>query len=1185
MTRPGVVGRALTVFPLEGGDVLVTHVLGAPVRLSPEMWRLAQDPDAPWLDERTRAASLELLAAKRVRWQSEQAEQAAIAERFEVEPGVSLMLTPLLANRWRTTYRAHDLTTTRLDRGRAELALVGSCQLLAAADPLEYMAAQQGWQLDVHGFMLGADIDDRPWSLVVVSPTLLAARLFESAAADDYKGMRRAAVELVARMDRVLARIRAQTSAPIAFVRLGSPGLWGADTRTRLELCSVLAEVNEQLVGGLQRTGSTRVIDEDTLASEVGFRGVYWDDEFNAIPHHSPVSSWTFVDFPADPDEVGLTRDDLRALEPSRTPDQMDPAAGLAAAVWRPLLEVLTPQRIEAIVIEPNDLLWPGRLEDRDRPYPGGGPHFYTADNYYLYAGIHEALVTLARRGVKLVCRSTCPADVLRQRWSYQSGLRNLVRLADVQVLVQAQHGLADIAGALGVPESRMLVVDPGSPRPPGTTAQWYEGDRWQLRRWLLTSPQLGPRPSEDRPPAECRAPARPPTRMLEEAAPATPPDEVALGVLDILRERFGCDAATLDETDDLRLLGLDSFGGMELMLSIQDQLGVLFDDADFVATTVFSVSGLVQASIRAAHRDGPPPAEQETGPFGGLDFRTWCSGDVAQMLADHARRPSVPWIFKVLRSASRHDAEYVTWRQLVERASGYARRYRDLGVDDSEVVLLVLPQGVELIAAFVGAILAGVVPSICAHPSHKHSRESFAEWFGPVAARSGAQLVVADPEWADLLRTELGRYGLKTPVETEVPPPSSDLPALPPRSPDRPLLLQHSSGTTGLKKAVRLGHREVLSQVWELGHALDCDEDDRIVSWLPLYHDMGLVACLLLPLLCSIPTVMMSPFDWVDQPWLLPEQASDERATLCWLPNFAYRHLSRRIPPPDSCSWDLTRLRAVIDCSEPITAASLDALYDALAVHGLRYSALSSSYAMAEATFAVTQTPAGHPPTRLLVEREALQRDGIAREVSARNPEQVPSLELVSSGRPLPRSTVTIIGPRGDVLPDGHIGEIRVQSDSLMSGYYDPDSVEAPAVRHGCFDTGDLGFRWRGELFVTGRSKDLVIVGGHNVYPHEVEELVSSLAFVRAGRVVAFGVFDEELQTERLVVLMEASVQTDGSGSTTAYAEQVRRLVLGTFGVSVHEVRFVPSRSLVKSTSGKTSRSRNRAHYLRSVG
>lgn len=1183
-----VLGRAITVLPLDGGDYLVTHALGHPVRLTEPLWRFARsfardecgqprDDPSSAIDPRTASAARELLVAKGLLWPSHDAEHLAIRARYRCEEHISLMSFPILANRWRTGYRAYDLPLRGLERGTAEIALVGFCQLLAVAEPLEHIAAMQGWDLRAEAFMLGTAVGERPWTMVVVSPTLLAARLFEAAAADDLAQVRRCAAELGSRVDHVLARLREQTSAPVAFLALGTPGLSNPGVRARTELRTIIAELNEGIMRGLLAGGPGFLIDESELPSEVGFRGVYWDDEFNASPHHAPVSNWTYIDLPADSGDAHVDQEGLEALQPPHAPDQMDPAAALALALYHRFSCIRETDPVEAIVFEPNDLLWRGRLEQREEPFAGGGPHFYTADHYYFYAGIHEALSILARNGVRLVCRSTCPAELLRARWSFQSPLQNLIRLEDVQVIDSRSQGEDDLAGLsklLDVPEARMLLVDLVSPPPPAFRGRSYAGDRWALRRYLLSSPDVvSMRYVDDRVLDPHRASTIAPAPLsLEAATPST--EEIASAIYEALRDRFCCDDATLQRVDDLRLLGLDSFGGVELMVALQERLGLLFDDSDFVATTVFVPSRLVQAAIRAAKRGSPDPRTTKVDLYGGVERSEWCARDVGALIRAQAEAPRVPWIFKCLRSAARFDAEYITWHQLIERAAGYAHRYRERGVQDQAVVMLVLPQGIELISAFVGAILAGAVPSICAHPSQKLTGEAFAEWFGVLVERSAAQLVVTTPQWELELGQALLRQGSSVPIEVEIPAPTATLPEPPPTtSTERPLVLQHSSGTTGLKKAVMLSHRDLLSQVWELSHALGCSEHDKIASWLPLYHDMGLVACLMLPLLCSIPTVTMSPFDWVSQPALLLEQISEEQATLCWLPNFAYQHIARRGAESAARSCDLSRLRAVINCSEPVTAPAMDAFYERLAPLGLRYSALSSSYAMAEATFAVTQSPPGRPPKRLIVNRDDFYQRGL---VHVESPDAPPERAqvLVSSGRPLPRARIVILGDDGEALPDGHIGEISIESDSLMTGYYG-DGGDQPAPHGGWFDTGDLGFMLEGELFVTGRKKDLIIVGGHNVHPHEVEESISRLESIRAGRVAAFGVFDQAEGTERLVVLAEAA------GDASVELEDIRQLVLGTFGVVVSDVRIMPHQTLLKSTSGKLSRALNRARYL----
>jgi acyl-CoA synthetase (AMP-forming)/AMP-acid ligase II len=392
------------------------------------------------------------------------------------------------------------------------------------------------------------------------------------------------------------------------------------------------------------------------------------------------------------------------------------------------------------------------------------------------------------------------------------------------------------------------------------------------------------------------------------------------------------------------------------------------------------------------------------------------------------------------------------------------------------------------------------------------------------------------------------------------------------------PLLLQHSSGTTGLKKAVLLDERAVLAQVRHLARALRCDGRDVVVSWAPLYHDMGLVACLLFPLLADLKLVLMSPFDWLASPEVLLREVTLERGTLTWMPNFAFAYCAQRISDDALRGVDLTSWRGVVDCSEPVTARAVDAFHRRFAPVGLRRSALAASYAMAETTFAVTQTPPGRGLATAVIDAATWRTAGVAKRVDEGDPNAV---VLVGSGELLDGASVAITGPDGEALEEGRAGEIRVRSDSLMSGYFGDTGAKAPVVRDGWYATGDVGVILGRELFVTGRRKDLVIVAGHNVYPHDVEESVGAIAGIKPGRVVALGVPDAALGTERLVVLAE----TDGaSGDEASLRERVRAHVSSVFGVTPHDVQLYAESRLVKSTSGKLSRARNREIYLAGV-
>jgi acyl-CoA synthetase (AMP-forming)/AMP-acid ligase II len=386
--------------------------------------------------------------------------------------------------------------------------------------------------------------------------------------------------------------------------------------------------------------------------------------------------------------------------------------------------------------------------------------------------------------------------------------------------------------------------------------------------------------------------------------------------------------------------------------------------------------------------------------------------------------------------------------------------------------------------------------------------------------------------------------------------------------------LLQHSSGSTGLQKGVALTHRAVLRQIEAYGQAIRLDpEHDVIVSWLPLYHDMGLIAGFVMPIVSGTHLVLMSPFEWVRQPASLMEAISRQRGTLCWLPNFAYKHIARSLRP--GAQIDLRSWRAAINCSEPVYDESHQAFVEKLAPYGFSPDALAVSYAMAENTFAVTQTPLGAPPRVDVVEIAALQERGEALPATG-------GKKVVSCGPAIESVELAIFDSERRSLPERRVGEIALRSEFMLSGYYKrPDLSAQTLTADGWYLTGDMGYLADGELYITGRKKDLIIVGGKNIYPQDLEDIANRTAGVHPGRAVAFGVLDERLGSEKVVIICETS-----DGADLGAAEQeLRAKVVKETEVTVGDLRFVPRGWILKTSSGKQARTDNREKYLREFG
>lgn len=516
---------------------------------------------------------------------------------------------------------------------------------------------------------------------------------------------------------------------------------------------------------------------------------------------------------------------------------------------------------------------------------------------------------------------------------------------------------------------------------------------------------------------------------------------------------------------------------------------------------------------------------------------------------------------------------ESVTFGEFIDAAAAHAASFRRHGLSAGDTVVLILPQGIQLMATFVGAMMLGAIPTILAYPNFKVEPGKYRFGLSGVTKNLRARLIVLDAGFPDDLLSHVDTRDGAEVVRAETVRRDSELPA-PPDDPDAVAFIQHSAGTTGLQKGVALSHAAVLRQLDHLAGALDLSPDDRVYSWLPLYHDMGLIACFMLPLVFHLPVVMQSPTDWVIQPGTMLELVTRHRCTLAWIPNFTLQFLARRVHPDDREEFDLSSLRALINCSEPVRGQSMDEFTRAYADRGLRPTALQSSYAMAENVFAVTQSDLGRPPARANVELERLRSEHLAVEV----PPGPGAVEFVSSGRLLAGNQVRILDPDGAPLGEGHVGEIEIHSDSMLDGYYNRPDLTEQAIRDGRYRTGDLGFLVDGELYVIGRKRDLIIVGGKNIYPQDVEEIVCAHPAVHDGRAVAMGLLNPELGTEDIVVVAEVNDERDlVPDRMLAIEAAIRGAIVAELGVAARGVYLKPPRWLVKSTAGKPARGATR--------
>ncbi|MBC8336227.1 MAG: AMP-binding protein [Anaerolineales bacterium] len=545
--------------------------------------------------------------------------------------------------------------------------------------------------------------------------------------------------------------------------------------------------------------------------------------------------------------------------------------------------------------------------------------------------------------------------------------------------------------------------------------------------------------------------------------------------------------------------------------------------------------------------------------------------------------RQDIPDQVAIYLQHAGHEDFSITYEGLFRNAAGYSRVFESQGIQPGEVVVLILQHGKELIFSFFGAILHGAVPSIMPFLTEKLSPERYRADMAALIGVTRPAGIVTYPEFEEEVRAALeeGDSVRRVILAEEIDPvdigDANMLSGLR-REEDDIVLLQHSSGTTGLQKGVALSHQAIVNQLDAYGQALHLSKDDVLVSWLPLYHDMGLIAGFLLPVLNRIPLVLLSPFDWVRAPYRLMQSVSQYRGTLSWMPNFAYNFCAQRVRERDMEDVDLSSWRMIVNCSEPVRWESHEAFYEKFKKYGLEKSALHTSYAMAENVFGVTQSDPRGAPVVEIIDREAFLGDQVARHAD----DELTGLKLMSSGRVISNTNIRVVDEARQDLPDGNIGEIILKSDCMLSGYYNRPGITEKAFSDDWYLTGDYGYLSNGELFVTGRKKDMLIVGGKNVYPQDIEEIAYEVDGVHKGRAVVFGIFDERSGTEDVVLVAEADLKDDAERQKISDA--LRQHVTKNAAIALRYVRVVGPKWILKSSSGKTARLANKEKYLKEV-
>jgi 1-acyl-sn-glycerol-3-phosphate acyltransferase len=628
----------------------------------------------------------------------------------------------------------------------------------------------------------------------------------------------------------------------------------------------------------------------------------------------------------------------------------------------------------------------------------------------------------------------------------------------------------------------------------------------------------------------------------------------------------------SLDDSLD-RDLGIGSLERVEVLVRLEQAFGTRLSDAVMSeAETPRDLADAIGAATPALPEFGPPsaaPVEPATG-------TPQAARTLIEALRWHADADAER-VHVFLRHEDGTETP-ITYGSLWTEAARIGAGLRERGIGSGASVALMLRTEAAFFTTFYGTLLAGAVPVPIYPPFRPDRLEEYAERQLGILRNADARLLVTFGQAEPVARLLRGRVPSLAGVTTSesLSRSAATLP-LPDRRGADAALIQYTSGSTGAPKGVLLTHANMLANIRAIGEAIAIRPDDVGVSWLPLYHDMGLIGSWLASLYFGIPIVILSPLAFLARParWLWAIHA--HRATVSPAPNFAFDLCVRRASDADLAGLDLGSWRCAFNGSEPVSPDTIERFTHRFAAYGFKSQAMCPVYGLAESSVALTVPPMGRDPWVDRVVRDAFQAAREARAAPASDPNP---LRFVSCGRPLPGHEVRVVDAAGRPVGDRVEGRVEFRGPSVTSGYFrNPEATQA-VMRAGWMDSGDLGYQADGELFITGRRKDMIIKAGRNLYPQEIEEVVGDVPGVRKGCVAAFGVPDLAAGTERLVVLAE-SRETRAERLEGLRATAIDRLV-SAIGVPPDEIVIARPGAVLKTSSGKIRRGATRDAYLR---
>ena len=619
--------------------------------------------------------------------------------------------------------------------------------------------------------------------------------------------------------------------------------------------------------------------------------------------------------------------------------------------------------------------------------------------------------------------------------------------------------------------------------------------------------------------------------------------------------------------------LGLDSLARVELISRIEQQFNVTLPQRDFAEAE--SPRDLLRSIINAqGHEKTFPTRQVIERAVGRIEQLPHHATTLVEVLEWHVQHNPERLHCNIL--GDEDDVHGLTYQQLWQGAQQVAAGLQQSGVQAGETVAIMLPTGRDYFFSFLGILLTGAVPVPIYPPVRRSQLEDHLHRHSGILNNCVATILITMPEAkavARLLKSQV--LSLREVVTLEDLCSVTAVYLRPSISPDDIAFLQYTSGSTGNPKGVVLTHNNLLANIRAMGEAVEATPDDIFVSWLPLYHDMGLIGAWLGSMYFAMLLVVMSPLSFLSRPerWLWA--IHQYRGTLSASPNFGFEFCLLRLEDEAIAGLDLSSWRLAFNGAEPVSAESIDGFIDRFQAFGFKAEAMMPVYGLAECSVGLAFPPLHRKPVIDRIKRDEFSQSGQA--VPA-EPADKTALQFVACGHALSGHQIRIVDIDGKELPERQQGGLLFRGPSVTSGYYrNPQATQSLFVGD-WLDSGDLAYIAEGDVFITGRHKDVIIRAGRNIYPPEVEEVVGNIEGIRKGCVVAFAARDRRYSTERLVILAETRI-TDQK-ILQSLKNQISEISSDLIGLPPDEVILAPPHTVLKTSSGKVRRSSCRELY-----